>query len=535
MLPAFQAPQHLDVYSIRHASPDIQLSVSTLVGLINRPEPRVYLITSESDFFWFNEIFTAIPHDVFSTDANEVLDALLTTYRSSVRGLIIYDPDFIDSINIATMMAAQKDGVVVSPVQAQALQRGAHQLEVLADLRTYQWKSRLQAYDWARRALLADCSPHLVAGLDPRIAGGLRTFLVATRAFIYWLHPRNFLPDPRTHWASERCCMKKILKSFSPGTVHLGWFLDEGVGVSLASQAAKPVLASDFFSNLEVWTGVLAELPARSSSAQKGGLPDDQTLAPPAEEGAEESRDELARKRKVFVSFTMSEGDNLQYNLRRLQRIWHDPARGSLPIGWTISPVLSEAAPAMAAYYMRTATSNDELVAGPSGAGYIYPAHWPKRYLSAFLERTGLLMRRMNLTVLEVLNRDILQLLLSLGDAGLALTDRKLQRRFVKELSPFGLRGLLSGDGQHNPTWTKVLGLPIYQNLGMGESVSGTVDMIKGAASANRYRPLYLSVYILAWKMSPTDLMRVAEQLGDEYELVLPGVLLTLLAETRTG
>src|SRR5690349_9688158 len=114
----------------------------------------------------------------------------------------------------------------------------------------------------------------------------------------------------------------------------------------------------------------------------------------------------------------------------------------------------------MAAYYMRTATPNDELVAGPSGAGYIYPTRWPAQHLSAFLERTGKLMQSMHLTVLEVLNRDILQFIVSRGDAGLALLNRELQRRFVKALSPFGLRGLLSGDGQHNPGWTKVAGLP---------------------------------------------------------------------------
>src|SRR5438270_10071352 len=58
MLPAFQAPQHLDVYTIHRAPQDIQLSVSTLVGLINRPQPKVYLVTGDSDLFWFNEVFT---------------------------------------------------------------------------------------------------------------------------------------------------------------------------------------------------------------------------------------------------------------------------------------------------------------------------------------------------------------------------------------------------------------------------------------------------------------------------------------------
>ena len=534
MLPAFQAPKHLDIYTIRHASQDIQLSVTTLVGLINRPQPKVYLITGESDLFWFNEVFTSIPHEVFSAPVDKVLDALLTTYRSSSQGLIIYDPDFIDSINIATMLAGQRDGIVVSPTQAQTLQQAPHRLDVLADLRTYQWKTRLQAYDWAKRHLLADCSTKLVAGLDPRIAGGLRAFLVATRTFIYWLNPRNILPDSRTNWMSERCLMKKILKAFPPEVAHLGWFIDEGVGVSLASSAAKPVLATDFYFNLEVWTSVQAELPSKPPTSQKVETQENQTIASPANEQMEQYLEQSSThpERKVFVSFTMSEGDNLQYNLHRLQRIWHDPARGSIPIGWTISPVLSEAAPAMAAYYIGTATPNDELVAGPSGAGYIYPSRWPSQHLSSFLERTGQLMQRMNLTVLEVLNRDILQFLLTFGDAGLALTNRNLQRRIVKALSPFGLRGILSGDGQHNPTWTKVSGVPVYQNLGIGESVSSTVNMIKKAASANQRRPLYLSIYILAWSMSPSDLKQVAQQLGSEYEVVTPGVLLTMLAQT---
>src|ERR1051326_7976580 len=73
---------------------------------------------------------------------------------------------------------------------------------------------------------------------------------------------------------------------------------------------------------------------------------------------------------KVYVSFTVSDGDNLQYSQHRMMKLWRDQARGSLPIGWTLSPVLMQAAPALAHYYRFTATPNDELIAGPSGAGY---------------------------------------------------------------------------------------------------------------------------------------------------------------------
>ena len=107
---------------------------------------------------------------------------------------------------------------------------------------------------------------------------------------------------------------------------------------------------------------------------------------------------------RVYVSFTISDGDNLQYIQHRMLQRWQDPARGSFPLGWTISPVLSQAAPAMAAYYVRTATANDEFIAGPSGAGYMYPSQWPQQQLASFLQRTVQMMRSMNLTTLEVLD-----------------------------------------------------------------------------------------------------------------------------------
>src|SRR2546425_10668302 len=123
ILPAFQAPEHLDVFDLRTASREVQLSVATLVGLINRPRPQVYLISRNNDAFWLQEIFASIPYDISPLADNEILVALLASYRERVQGIIIYDPDFSDSINIATMLAVQQDGIIVSPVQASELQQ----------------------------------------------------------------------------------------------------------------------------------------------------------------------------------------------------------------------------------------------------------------------------------------------------------------------------------------------------------------------------------------------------------------------------
>lgn len=542
MLPAFQMPEHLEIYDIRRASYDGKLSITTMVGLINRPQPRIYLISDDDDAFWLKEVFASVSQHTSPVVNEDVLEVLLRTYRGSIQGLIIYDPDFMDSVNIATTLAGQRDGIVLSPAQVGTLQ-GPFDLPILADLRTYKWRTRLQAYRWAQQHLLRGASSRLVAGMHPTIAGGLRSFLVATRTFVYWLDGRDFLPDPRMGFLTERCLMRQILRAFPPGTVHLGWFIDEGSGVALASKAAIPVLASDYYSNLEVWTSIQ---PAVPYAPQETG-PGVHKSSPEAAESA--VRDVVVplvgavatpapNSRKVYVSFTMSEGDNLQYNQHRLAHLWRDPARGSIPIGWTTSPVLMQAAPSLAAYYVRTATPNDELIAGPSGAGYIFPSRWPDAQLSAYLQRTGQLMQSMNLKVLQVLDTNCLHSIgipipSWLGGSGMALTNHQLQQRFAQALAPFGLHGLLSGTERSKPGWAVKGGVPVYQNMGLADSVNKAVKLIRKAASTNRQRPLFLNVYVLAWTMTPSDLKKVMQELGSEYEVVTPGTLLTMLAQTR--
>ncbi|HEY6284910.1 MAG TPA: GxGYxYP domain-containing protein, partial [Ktedonobacteraceae bacterium] len=461
--PTFQSPNHLDVYDIRGASQDTQLSITTMTGVINRQQAQVYLLSSDDAAFWFQEVFAQIPHDTSLATGNAALDALLNNYGSSIQGMIIYDPNCIDSINIATMLAGQRDGMVVSPAQAAALQAPPHQLTVIADLRIYQWKSRVQVYSWAEGNLLKDAAPNLIAGLDPKISGALRSFLVATRTFIYWLDARDFLPDIPNGLASERGLMQRIFSAFPAGTIHLGWFIDEPKGVELTSKAAMPVLASDFFENLEVWTSVqnvqsteqaqavievdnvrvVEELDNVEDQARDVGT----GLAPSTAIGLAPALTTVAPK--AYVSFTISDGDNLQYDQHRMAGLWRDPVRGSMPIGWTISPSLVQTAPSLAAYYMGTASSNDELIAGPSGAGYMFPSNWPQVQLPAFLKLTGELMQAMKLNVIEVLDSGSSQAFVNPG----------LQTAYVDVLAPFGLKGILSGSGQTQSSWKNVSGV----------------------------------------------------------------------------
>jgi hypothetical protein len=67
---------------------------------------------------------------------------------------------------------------------------------------------------------------------------------------------------------------------------------------------------------------------------------------------------------------SVSDGDNLQYTQHVMKMKWDGDPRGQVPIGWTCSPALLDAAPGILDHYYKTATDNDVLICGPSGIGY---------------------------------------------------------------------------------------------------------------------------------------------------------------------
>ncbi|GCE13233.1 GxGYxYP domain-containing protein [Tengunoibacter tsumagoiensis] len=517
ILPTFQTVEHLTIYALEGVSQDYQLAILTLVGLINRPQPLIYLVMNGDDEYWLKKICSTIPQERPSSVRDAILFDLLEHHRSVCTGLIIYDPELNDTINIATTLAGQRSGIIVSPVLAEILQH-KYALPILVDLRQYGWENRIQAYTWAMENLLPLTTDRLVAGLKPDGVTWLRSFAVATRTFVYWLDSRRSLFS--NGQSSERALMRKLLQAFPAGAAHLGWFEHESSGVALTSEAALSVYASDFCSNLEV----LISLPApvvRPHLPQKSNL----VLDP----------------QKIYLSFTLSEGDNLQYCQHHLLRLWQDPQRGVLPLGWTFSPALLQMAPALTNHYLSTATPNDEFIAGPSGIGYMFPSRWPVQHLVPFVQRTGAAMQALGMTTVQILDvdpltRSGLPLLSKLSLTGMAFTACSRQHIFAQTLIPYGVQGLLTGTGfwVNRGSYRSVSNLPIYRNIGLAGSVKQALMLIKWASRRKkRHHPLFLNLYVLAWSLGPTQLCQLVEQLGETYQIVLPRTILTTLEEAR--
>jgi len=169
-----------------------------------------------------------------------------------------------------------------------------------------------------------------------------------------------------------------------PNAPYMGWWTDEPTGVGAASKYGVPTYAADWSRNLTVFSGI----PSAIQAPARPAMP---TLA-----------------NKAYVAIFMSDGDNMQEDQHLIPLKWADPARGQVPISWTVQPGMADVAPMILSYFQSTATPNDVLVSGPSGLGYTYPQYWPLAIFPQYTTRSADYLTRAGLSVITVWNNGVL-------------------------------------------------------------------------------------------------------------------------------
>lgn len=635
-LPSFKQGKQLEVADIYDAPGDVKLLFSTLQGIVNRKETRIYLLENkeEGKFKWLNDL------NVDYKVRDDYYD-ILKQYKNEVKGIIIYDPNVPDSVNVATTLAGLRDGVAVSPELAVKLQAAPYGFKVIEDLQG-KFKDRVDAYTWQYENLWKETTHRMLVGLSPEVSarppanqpdtykvvaqekteerdaknrqvydmdlsqfvakpdvyvkfgdaftqdgwgaavheitvkadgetiahflpgtadekpylydpqgsqvstgsgghrfadggnyftykftppagtkeltmsaemwneykvsatndqpfssqtkepyGYLRDYAVANKAMVFWLDSN----DP-----AEKELFEKILSDVKPGTPYLGWFSNdfqgEFSGVEVASNHGVYVLAADWFSNLTVFSGTKADF-----AKPKAPKP-------------------VKLDNKIYVTYTFSEGDNLQYNEHRLRILWDDPKRGQVPINWTSSPLLYDAAPAMLNYFYGTATANDQIIAGPSGAGYFYPAAWPEKSLTDFLKNSKDYMKKSGMEIPYVLNR--------LNGENLPLS--KANNAAYRD--QYDAKGIFIG--WDNFTKVDIVdGLPTSNIQGVGSVNDAKKALADAKAKWDGKSPLFVSLGVLAWGMTPTDLANVTAGLDSSYQVVLADQYFSLIRDAN--
>ncbi|RYZ19969.1 MAG: hypothetical protein EOP49_47960, partial [Sphingobacteriales bacterium] len=171
---------------------------------------------------WLDEVFKGMPKQVLklaSGSKNPGFSALINKYKSLVSGIIIYDPSLEQAtIEAATTIAGQTDGIIVSPAMAEMLK--SYKFKVIEDLRTHSFKSNLSCLNWLKANYFENANKQVAftwshMTTDKKSWGGAnKDYVVANRLFTYYLDIKN--REESQHYID-------VIKDYPKGTPIVGW------------------------------------------------------------------------------------------------------------------------------------------------------------------------------------------------------------------------------------------------------------------------------------------------------------------------
>jgi hypothetical protein len=341
--------------------------VASLQGLVaKRSAEQIFIDDGGPSTTWKDYLVSR--YGIRLTDRFATLPLLVAHFKQYVSGYILYDiSGNPQSLNVATSLSGPLKGLPVDRSQV-TLMRSLGLTRQLLDVSDKTEK-------WAYKNYRGLFSTTTAVELDFDVYNQLRDYATMTNSFTFY--------DGVTDWR------RRVLDGLGPGASLLGYGTSETAMIRQASQAGVTSIPTDLASNLSVL----------SSIHSVDGLTQKADARPPA-------RPSATAPDKHYVSFVISDGDNVAWDIRGLQRYYGNAARGSFSVGYGVSPSLVDLAPSVLRWYYENASSGtvqDEFVAGPSGAGYVYPSRMLPADLDRFAQRLDAYMGKADLSIAEIL------------------------------------------------------------------------------------------------------------------------------------
>ena len=516
---------------------EMRIAVAALQGLANRDRPQLY-IGIDKPLRWLEyyggKTVTNIEPDVF---------AVFDKFKSYVKGIVVYDDSLDALVNVAITYAGAEDLIPADPDLAQALS-DRFGWKIIHDLRG-RWTKRVDAYRWAYENLFPKCGKSAMThynhgyrgtevdpfGMDRDTGktGFLVDYAVEFRQFTW--HVPGEPTDEEVELAEQ------IMESVP---FHTPIFGRSSTQDTFPEPAFVAWVAE--FGNLHIPAGM------GNTSVLSGARVPLELLR---------QKERPARDldpSKVYVTFTISEKDNLEHVIgggppwHRLgmemddpYRIWwSDPWRGRVAVGWPIGPLIADLAPTTLAHFMTTATDNDYFVAALSGLCLSEPESYGAAYpdvqeelLDEYVELTGEYMNRLGWTQVQPVGPP------------------SILRRFARIIPNIG--GMMEGYGPHKGmTYEKANylldGVPVFHALTDGTfGTSRTrplaeVNQGKAQRLADQIAsidvgepPAFIHAWVNGWDFGPTTLKMATDLLPDGYEVVRPDELAVLYKKSGTA
>lgn len=193
---------------------------------------------------------------------------------------------------------------------------------------------------WAYNKYPNAYNKQFAAELSQVLNHHLRDYVSLTNCFVF------YDGDAPSAWRTE------VLQGVQREGYLIGGGPDEFGRISNNSEQGVPMIGADMASNLSTLSSIYSTTGLKQIA----------------------NSDDVTTEADVhYVSFMFTDGDNVAYDLWTMHDVFSDPLRGTIPVGYTISPWLYDLAPSVLRWYYENKTQNDYFICGPSGCGYVYP------------------------------------------------------------------------------------------------------------------------------------------------------------------
>ena len=373
--PKTSAPaRKLAVFDLRELTSyadDFRLTLHCLQGLVNRRQPRLYLIQDHYDELWLDWLRERRDIDeIERLEIGHVLDRFLPEAGS----MYITDPAIPASVNVATMLAGLDSALVATPAIAAQFPLSAGNFpddsKVGYDLRRFHWKKDVDAYRWFFARHEHRLARSAVAMVDPSTSA-IRDYLVAFKIPIVWISSiADATRNPQADQPAEEQFARELFLQWPANIPCFGWpgngvGPEEGIGewdgVRVASECAKFQVCSAYdgysptVSNLTIHSGTTATFQQRTYPVK-------------------------LERDKYYVALIRSDGDGLNFQRHYYRKLFDDPHHGAVPIGWQIGATAADVMPDILDYYYRHAKPGDCFVNALTGVGYIHEDSFADAY-----------------------------------------------------------------------------------------------------------------------------------------------------------
>ncbi|NOY79290.1 MAG: hypothetical protein GXO76_15665 [Calditrichaeota bacterium] len=478
--PVSQSPQRLFVVDDAQFSRAQILAIETLQGVVAQTRPEIYRVRGPGYARWLQNFQDDLGVRIDETYRSD-FEGLFSHFKNRISGYFLCNPNDA-SVNVAISLCGVRQGVAATPETRPVLDRLG--IPLLGDVRGEGINNLIQGYS-------AEFSRKGVCYQRESMAFNLADFAVFGR-FISFFAPIS------------GAITKEVFDLLEPNSPLLGWGDDEFQLVQQSSRHALFVHPADWAINLSTLSNFSAELHQ-------------QTPVLPQENTAGDFH---------TVCFVMTDGDNIQWLLNDFStdvRWYGSPDRGKIPLGWTISPAMSELAPTVMKFFYETAANSkrgrDYFIAAPSGLGYVYPDRYSD--LAGFSQLTARFMKKSDLHILNIIG----------NDRSTAFLKPFLQYPEVDAIFYYDYSNYSGGNGRID--W--IAGKPVISgryNLWKGFETPASLSAKLNALPKNSHSPDgYSLIPVHVWSNGVAEVLACVKQLGTNVQVVAPDRFVQLIVQ----